>query len=63
MPPVGGPAGLASGLRTPRRCWPATSMFSMTVSRGKIRLSWKVRPMPRPNTFCGEALVIFASRA
>src|SRR6266496_575306 len=35
-------------------------MFSMTVSVGKIRVSWKVRPMPSPNTRCGGAFVILA---
>ena len=30
----------------------------MTVSRGKIRVSWKVRPIPVANTLSGAALVI-----
>ena len=33
-------------------------MFSSTVSRGKIRVSWKVRPMPAANTLSGAGLVI-----
>jgi hypothetical protein len=35
-------------------------MFSRTVSRGKILVSWKVRPMPAANTRCGEQPVILA---
>ena len=33
----------------------------MTVSRGKIRVSWKVRPIPVANTLSGAALVITVS--
>ena len=39
----------------------ATSMFSSTVSRAKIRVSWKVRPMPAANTLSGARLVIARS--
>ena len=43
------------------RACAAMSMFSMTVSRGKIRVSWKVRPIPVANTLSGAALVITVS--
>ena len=42
--------------------WVATSMFSSTVSRGNIRVSWKVRPMPSLNTRSGGALVMSVPR-
>ena len=38
--------------------WAAISMFSMTVSLGKILVSWKVRPMPAANTLSGARPVI-----
>jgi len=36
-------------------------MFSSTVSQAKIRVSWKVRPMPAANTLSGARLVIARS--
>ena len=43
---------------SPRLRWVATSMFSSTVRRAKIRVSWNVRPIPSPNTRSGDAFVI-----
>ena len=38
----------------------ATSMFSMTVIRGKTRHSWKLRPMPARAILC-DALPVMSS--
>ena len=41
-----------------RRCRLATSMFSITVSRPKTRVSWNVRPTPRLKILSGRRFVI-----
>ena len=52
------PRGASRSRSQPSSRWVATSMFSSTVSRAKILVSWNVRPMPSPNTRSGGALVI-----